>query len=354
MRIQDPSPQTLLIRAPNWIGDQIIAYPFYASLRKAYPHAKITVACVPWVKDLQFQDLVDEVVVIPRTRKALGRFIEIDEVASSLWAERSFDLGFSLPHSFSAAWFLNRAGAKERRGFAGEGRGWLLTQPLAFDPDPKRHRAQAYVDLLPDTLRPHYSIRDFWKENPHLHFDPLRSWKPQDTLEPPSEPYFVVAPGSRARSRAWSVESYIQLMELICADLKIKGVLIGSPSEKEVGDRILTEADADLISLMGKSSVAGLWKVFRQAQFTICNESGLAHLASLCGSPVQIVCGAADPSRTQPIGPGPVQVATHPIDCWPCEKNVCRNPPESENACLKGITPDRIWKEVKRAYSPTV
>jgi hypothetical protein len=44
-----------------------MAYPFFHFLRKRYPKDRIVSVCVPWVQDLQFKNLVDDVVVV-RTR----------------------------------------------------------------------------------------------------------------------------------------------------------------------------------------------------------------------------------------------------------------------------------------------
>ena len=57
-------PPTILVRAPNWIGDQVLAFPFFHHLRKAYPKAHIAAVCVPWVENVQFKTLVDEVIVL--------------------------------------------------------------------------------------------------------------------------------------------------------------------------------------------------------------------------------------------------------------------------------------------------
>lgn len=53
-----PTPQKILVRAPNWIGDQILAYPFFHHLRAGYPGAQITAVCQPWVASVQFRHLV--------------------------------------------------------------------------------------------------------------------------------------------------------------------------------------------------------------------------------------------------------------------------------------------------------
>ena len=60
------APQKILIRAPNWIGDQILAYPCFQYLRAGYPTAQITAVCQPWVASVQFRHLVDEVYVLPQ------------------------------------------------------------------------------------------------------------------------------------------------------------------------------------------------------------------------------------------------------------------------------------------------
>ena len=62
------APKKILVRSPNWIGDQVLAYPFFYWLRRTYPHARITAACVSWVKSVQFMDCVDEVLVLPRAK----------------------------------------------------------------------------------------------------------------------------------------------------------------------------------------------------------------------------------------------------------------------------------------------
>ena len=64
------APQKILVRAPNWIGDQILAYPCFHYLRAGYPTAQITVVCQPWVASVQFRHLVDEVYVLPQPKRA--------------------------------------------------------------------------------------------------------------------------------------------------------------------------------------------------------------------------------------------------------------------------------------------
>lgn len=342
-----------------------MAFPFFHYLRKAYPRARIAVSCVSWVQDIQFLHLVDEVYVLPRARSShwKDKLDAVEEAARELRKHGPWDLGFALPNSISTAWLLFRAGVKVRRGYKVEGRGILLNDGSKWDAAATRHRAQAYVDLLPEGARPEMEIRDFWgipAENDLdedipgelKSFDAVKAWPKVEPLEPPVEKYWVLAPGATADSRRWPLEYYQALARRIIETTGMPGLIVGGPSEAPIAERLCGDRKLKLKDFTAKGPVSALSEVFRRAQFTVCNESGLAHVASLCGSHVQIVCGAADPRRTRPIGPGKVQVAINPVECWPCERNRCSQPAGLFLQCLKGISPESVWEEVQRGTRP--
>lgn len=355
----------ILVRAPNWIGDQVLAFPFFHYLREAYPDAKIVSVCVDWVRDLQYRDLVDEVVPLarPAGRGLKARFDAVEETARLLRERGPWDLGISLPNSISSAWLLFRASVKRRRGYRVEGRGLFLNEGLPWDASSSRHRGQAYVDLLPDQARPKKEIREFWGVRPESDLEPgtpgelqafaaERQWPGTDWLEAPvpsGQPYWVLAPGATAESRRWPSSAFIALARTIRTETGWPGVVVGGPKEAPLAVELCEDSSLGLVDFTAEGTVPSLWRVFAGAKFTVCNESGLAHVASLAGSFVQIVCGAADPLRTRPLGPGRVQVAINPIECWPCERNVCLVPPPAQKlGCLMGIRPDTVWEEIKR------
>jgi len=369
----------ILVRAPNWIGDQVMAYPFFHFLRKRYPTARIVSVCVPWVQDIQFRNLVDQVLVVQpplaHERNLWSRFKSLERAAAQIRAEGPWDLGISLPNSFGAAWLLWRSGAKRRRGYALEGRGVLLNEPISWPRESRmqataesgvtfmRHRTQAYADLLADDQGPAPDVRGFWGMAPENELDPWiegelpafpasLAWPKVQFLEPPSEPYWVLSPGATADSRRWPEDQFAALIGRVAAETGWTCVIVGGPKEAPIAsrlaDRMREDRRARVKDWTARGSVASLFRVFSGARFTVTNESGLAHVASLCGSPVQIVCGAADPRRTKPIGPGRVQVTINAVDCWPCEKNVCSQQASRYLQCLKGIRERDVWDEVSR------
>ena len=364
----------ILVRSPNWIGDQIIAYPFFHFLRRGYPRATIVVSCSAWTESVQFENLVDQVVVLPRIHGEgfWARMQAMEAAASALRKHGPFDVAISLPNSFSAAWILRRSGAKERIGYATDGRGFLLNRSIPWEPEKLGHRAEAYVHLLPEAARPpqDFSVTDFWGQPPEatqegdkkvmdevlnpgtpsvVRFEPSQAWASSSPLSPPiSQPFWVLAPGSTAESRRWPLENFANLARRIATETGLIGLVVGGPTEAPVAERLCAESDLKLKDFTAQGPVGSLWPIFQQAKFTVSNDSGLAHVAALCGSQVQVVWGAGDPKRTEPLGPGRVRVLFNPVDCWPCERNTCSQNAALKLQCIRGMDSEEVWEEMKR------
>jgi len=353
-------PTRIVVHAPNWIGDQILAYPFFHYLRQGYPAAQIAVACVPWVASIKFRHLVDNVCVLPQPRSSSlwAKACALEAQAKLLRAQGPWDLGLCLPNSFASAWLLARARVQWRLGYNADGRGWLLHDPLSSETWATQHRAAAYVYVLPEHIRPHRAVQDFWelmcdrsKPDPpgvRQQFDAERAWPIDTPIAAPVSDYWVLAPGSMAPSRRWPVERFAALARHIAHTTGLAGLVVGGRAEATVAHQLCQDPGLALIDCTARGVVAAYWQIFRQARFTVSNDSGLAHVAALCGTPVYMVCGAGDPRKTRPLGPGPVRILYHPVDCWPCEKNVCHQPQERTIACLRGIQPEAVWKEIEQ------
>jgi len=338
----------ILVRAPNWIGDQVMAYPFFLQLRANHPSAWIAVVCTEWVKDIQFRGFVDEVFVLPKsTKKSLfNSFKSIRSIAAILRAKGPWHQGLVLPNSFGSALLQRLAGVESVRGYQTDLRGLLLDEKIKWNPDPAIHRADTYLNLLENKGRLFHSAKEYLKK-----FDPVKHWPEVIPWEPPKMPYVVIAPGATADSRRWSVEKFSELIQMIHSRWGYRSVIVGGANEAKIAAQISSHG-VPVIDFTGKGSVSALWKVFQSSRFVVCNESGLAHVAALCGAKVQIVCGAADPKRTKPIGPGLVEVITNDkVSCWPCEKNGCQFQDERKNQCHEGIFPSEVIKNIEVQFN---
>ena len=356
----------ILVRTPNWIGDQLMAYPFFHYLRRKHPHARITAACVPWVADLQFRNLVDEVFVLhppaSRPKSLLAKLRAVDAAAREVRRLGSWDLGYSLPDSFGTAWFLWRSGCAKRVGYAAEARGWLLTE--SFDPASAAgiHRSQAYVNLLFSGGREAASsapdLRKFWTLPAENELDPpipgecdefpaAAAWPHALPLEPPDEPYWVLAPGSMADSRRWGEDHFVTLAREVARETGWTGIIVGGPKEAPIAERLKEDRSLRLRDWTARGPVPELWRLFRGARFTVSNDSGLAHFSAMLGAPTYVAWGAGDPRRTRPVGPTNIQIEVNAVECWPCERNTCEKPGDDHLACIRGVAASGIWSQIR-------
>src|SRR2546427_337625 len=107
----------LVILAPNWLGDAVMALPAIADVRRARPDAHVTIAARPSVAPMfRLAPTVDAIVVLER-KAAIGRVSSWRDMGAEL-ADASFDTALLLPNSMDAAVLAQRAGIPDRWGFA--------------------------------------------------------------------------------------------------------------------------------------------------------------------------------------------------------------------------------------------
>lgn len=112
MKVLLPSAK-ILIRVPNWLGDNMMATPVVLAVRKTFPKAQLTILSksnfVPlWKSFIE----VHEVLVL---EKGLGGIVRsIIEVK-----KRKFDMAITLPGSISSAFILFAAEVPIRIGWGG-------------------------------------------------------------------------------------------------------------------------------------------------------------------------------------------------------------------------------------------
>ena len=119
----------IVVVAPNWLGDAVMALPAIAAIRAAHPEAALVVAgrssTVPLFTMVPG---VDEVVRLDSRGGIIGA-ISWAEDAAALRTARA-DLAILLPNSFRSAWTAHRAGIPERWGYAADLRTRLLTRAV--------------------------------------------------------------------------------------------------------------------------------------------------------------------------------------------------------------------------------
>ncbi len=320
----DHSPERILVRSPNWIGDYVMALDFFRGLRQHFSDAEITLAGPSSLEGIVDAALFDQFVGLSeRERTILG--------GARVWRSfrsQGFDLGVVLPASVSAALLMALSGAKKRVGYSEPLSRRLLTEGLPWrGRSSGRHKAELYRQLLPLVgARP-----------------AERSVKAGARSTAGS--YWVLAPGASISLRQWPwfVELARQL-RLQFPSLSIR--VVGAASDLHWESRFSALNDAGVESFIGLTTLPELVALCAGARAVVSNDSGTAHLASEFSSvPTVVLFGPGDPAYVLPEGARFVRADSVP--CSPCESAVCRGG-YGYQACLKQLPVEAVVSELRK------
>ncbi len=117
----------VVVRAPNWVGDSVMALPCVERLKDLLPEAGISVLAREGVSGV-FCGVagLEETIRIPAGADSLRQPRAYRQLLRML-KKRDFDLGLLLPNSFASALVFALAGVSRRVGYAGDGRSVLLS-----------------------------------------------------------------------------------------------------------------------------------------------------------------------------------------------------------------------------------
>jgi heptosyltransferase-2 len=337
-------PRRLVVLAPNWLGDAVMALPAIADVRRACPQARVDVAARRSVADVfRLAPYVDHVVTLDMDARWWRRAAFRADAA----ALARYDTAVLLPNSFSSAYVVKHARVAERWGFASDARARLLTRAIPR-PTGARHQAEYYQELVrglgmsagpliaalavPDVAR--VTARERLIECGHVEGAPI----------------VVLAPGAAyGKAKQWIPAHVARLIALLAREYRATCVLVGSRADSAVGAAIAATLPplepGRLLNLIGQTTLPALAGVLACASVCVCNDSGAMHLAAAVGAPVVAIFGPTNEHATAPLGGGGgVEILTEDVWCRPCMLREC----PIDHRCMTRITPERVLTAVTR------
>jgi len=323
-------PEAVLVRAPNWIGDTVLSLPALRDVRRNFPAARLEVLARPWVAPVY-----EAVAEVDAVRRVAGRGVRAEAAAA---AGARAGLALLLPNSFGSALAARLAGIPDRRGYATDGRGWLLTRATRV-PAAVRGSSEVYyyramlagvglrVSASPDaSLRP----RPEWAE------------AGARRLGAPG-PWIGVNPGAAyGTAKRWLPERYAEVADRLAGELGGRVAVLGGPAERALAEDIAARLASPARVLAGETELGELIGVLSQLRLLLTNDSGPMHLAAALGVPLVAIFGPTDWRETAPVGDRR-RLVREPVECAPCKLREC----PIDHRCMQRVSAERVAAEAR-------
>ena len=335
----------LLVIAPNWIGDAVMAQPLLALLKQQSPTYSIDVLAPSWVAPvLRVMPEVDAVIEAPFKHGAL-QLGERWRFAQQL-RKRHYAAAYVLPNTLKFALVPWLAGIKRRIGYKGEHR-YGLINCMHFD-DPLQPRAMVafYAAMASAPNAPLLKNLPM----PTLHLEVAKVQEAFAALGiGGAQTVVAFAPGAEfGTAKRWPTQHFAALAERIL-QLKpqAKILLMGSPKDQAVCEEIRTLcADgvrANVLQLAGQTSLDQAIALLAGASVLVSNDSGLMHIASALNRPVIALYGPTDPDHAPPFSASSLALSLR-LNCATCKQSDC---PLGHHACMRDMTSEMVWQPVQ-------
>jgi len=331
----------LVVLAPNWLGDAVMALPAIADVRRALPSGSLAVAARPSVAPLfDLVPGVDHVVTLERGRWRLR--------PASLQAG-AFQTALLFPNSLQAALLARQAGIPSRWGYRTDCRAALLTR--AVDPPSALHQVDYYRTLVRELGFPNGD------PEPRLVVPAdakaaaaallqSRGWDARRHVA-------AIAPGAAyGGAKRWPPSSFAGFAAACTGD-GVDVAMIGSSADRGTADEVVRafqrvrgtgRTDAALLDLVGATDLPTLTGILVLSRSLVTNDSGAMHLAAAVGTPVTAVFGPTNEQATRPIGAAHT-IVTGDAWCRPCMLREC----PLDHRCMRSIEVAPVLAAARRS-----
>ena len=330
----------ILVIAPSWVGDSVMAQPLYRRLHERHPGLELHVFAPEWTLPLLAR--------MPEVAKAhlnpFGhgqlRLIERWKAGRAL-AREGYDQVIVLPNSLKAALIPFFARIPLRTGFVGESRYGLLNDTRELDEKLLPMMVERFCALAEDkgvsVQRP--------IPYPRLAVDRVRQEGVLTRLGLPFDrPVVAFCPGAEyGPAKRWPTRHFAALAQ----QFQMAGYavwLFGSAKDRAIGDEIATLAEGAAVNLCGATGLEEAIDLLGLTRLAVCNDSGLMHVAAALDKPLVALYGSSSPDFTPPLS-GQASVVSLGVECSPCFERTC---PFGHTRCLEDMTPDYVWNAAQR------
>lgn len=328
----------ILVIAPSWVGDSVMAQPLYRRLHERHPGLELHVFAPQWTLPLLAR--------MPEVARAhLNPFGHGALRLPARWrlgrelARERFDQVIVLPNSLKSALIPLFAGIRRRTGFIGESRFGLLNDARELDENQLPKMVERFYALAEDKNQPITRPIPL----PHIVVEPAAQAATLAQLGLSGErPIAAFCPGAEyGPAKRWPARHFAELARRFDA-AGFAVWLFGSGKDRDIADDIVARCGS-AVNLCGRTGLDQAIDLMGLARIAVCNDSGLMHVAAALDIPLVALYGSSSPDFTPPLS-SRATVVSLGLDCSPCFE---RNCPFGHTDCLEKMEPERVWRAAR-------
>lgn len=333
-------PERILIRAPNPVGDCVMATASIHDVRRAFPQAHISVL-VRRGRDriLDGSPDFDEMIV----DESAGVW-SLLRMAAAL-RRRRFDLALLFTNTFRAAMLAFLGRVPVRVGYRKGGQGVFLTLRVSPELEGGRWRPApmtaiyarlcAAAGVAAGDGRPRLFVS--------AECEALAQRRRQELGIAAGERLIGLSPGaSFGPSKVWPVEHFAPLADRLCERYGSRAIIFAGPGEEVVADALAALMRTRPINSSARPLGLDVLKPFiRDLKLFVGTDAGPRHYAAAFGVPAVVLMGPTDP-RWSAVNLERQEVVRHDVPCGPCHLKVC----PLDHRCMVSITTEEVFERV--------
>lgn len=333
----------ILVIAPSWVGDALLAQTLLALLRQRDPDASIDVLAPVWALPIfRRMPQVSDAIESPFSHGELALRGRI-RLGKSLRARR-YDRAYVLPNSFKSALVPLIARVPQRIGFVGEARQLVLT-----DARPLNRRAlPRMVDRFASLALARGAPLPRPLPAPRLEVELAERQRLFSELGLDcAAPLVCLCPGAEyGPAKRWPTQYFGALAAALAAQGQ-RVCAVGSARERELGEAIRASSNHTAVNLCGRTTLDQAVVVLSGAAMVVTNDSGLMHVAAALDRPLVALFGSSSPEFTPPLS-ARARIVRLDLPCSPCFERTC---PLGHFDCMMKLMPERVLAEIQRHYA---
>jgi heptosyltransferase-2 len=331
---------TFAVRAPNWLGDAVMALPAVSGIVDCSRRGRVLVLGSGASAGLYSR--LDGTLAYDVARPGGGPLRSLHSISKGSGILRSLRpvLAVSFTRSFTSAAMCYLGRVPRRIGFDDSAGAFLYTDRVKR-PLRSTHLIDVYNELVESIGIP---VNNRIPQVVPLKGDIARGREVLEGSGLEEGRFICLFPGARyGPAKRWPARRFGLLGERIADKFDLDIVLAGGRQERSACRDVERLMPGRVYNLCGKTDLSALMGLVWLSAGVVSNDSGGMHLSAALGKPVVGLFFSTDPAWTGPVSQNSAALY-NALDCSPCFERDCRK----GNVCTDTIGEDEVLCALSR------